>query len=847
MRMKSYWLSLCVAGMCFLFTQAHAGSWDPPQGGAGAGPSATGEAAVCREPAGLPDGPPTAPAPGAYRTAQTVPGDVNGDGSLDLGDVIVTAKILCGINDSSDINIEADTNGDGRIGLEELPFLLHVASIDELQDSDGDGVPDYRDNCPKKPNPEQGDREGDRVGDVCDNCPKHYNPDQGDLDYDGVGNACDNCLNVYNKDQEDTDHDGVGDACDNCPFVETYDDQIDIDADGVGDRCDNCRKKFNPYQGDLDHDGVGDVCDNCPNVSNTYQEDTDHDGVGDACDNSPTEANPDQNTDQDWQREAHGDDDNDGVQNNRDNCRFDPNPDQADRDHDRVGDVCDNCPDIYNFFQDDRDHDGVGDVCDNCPDKPNHLQEDRDHDHRGDVCDLCPDDYRYWGPYDHDGDGVGDLCDNCPDIYNFFQDDFDHDGVGDACDNCLTVSNPKQEDLDANGIGDACDLDMDGDGIKNTNDNCPTVANPDQADRDGDGLGDACDPSDSGPETAFTYSVAYLLDGVNLYRSYVVAAGSSGSRSAPTSTNSRSPQGGQNVLVGWNPTSGDTWEHPLFSKAFKPFYSDSGDMLALITENGPQVVAVDATGKPNAMTRSFFGDVYAAWGGMTNGKQDLLRVSGGAMLQIDRGLADPAVYNAGAVETRTVYTEPTSARLRLVAYAPGPDRIAAVDPEGGKVYLFGNAAATQLAGCEATLEYKAYQVAAAGNYVVLSTNNGMWNGAAAESRLRLLKVDTCPPGNEAVDVQGGDVRGVDAVALADGRVLFAAGTGSAGVVLGGIGTDGQVCRQAYATAGPVSDVSFSPDGSFLAVVLPGQEQSELQAWPLKTDATGTCWVTATTP
>lgn len=38
------------------------------------------------------------------------------------------------------------------------------------KDTDGDGVPDLRDNCPNGFNPDQLDRDGDGIGDVCDNC-----------------------------------------------------------------------------------------------------------------------------------------------------------------------------------------------------------------------------------------------------------------------------------------------------------------------------------------------------------------------------------------------------------------------------------------------------------------------------------------------------------------------------------------------------------------------------------------------------------------------------------------------------------------------------------------------------
>jgi hypothetical protein len=148
-------------------------------------------------------------------------------------------------------------------------------------DSDGDGVPDDIDNCPRY-NPDQADSDGDGHPDACDNCPGTANADQADADGDGLGDACDNCPGNYNPDQADSDQDGIADACDNCPGTANPD-QADGDGDGVGDACDNCLNTPNADQTDSDLDGFGDACDNCPATPNASQADADGDGVGDMC------------------------------------------------------------------------------------------------------------------------------------------------------------------------------------------------------------------------------------------------------------------------------------------------------------------------------------------------------------------------------------------------------------------------------------------------------------------------------------------------------------------------------------------------------------------------------------
>lgn len=60
-----------------------------------------------------------------------------------------------------------------------------------LDDTDGDGVPDIRDNCDAAANPTQADADGDLRGDACDDCPLVVNPPDEDIDRDGVGDRCD--------------------------------------------------------------------------------------------------------------------------------------------------------------------------------------------------------------------------------------------------------------------------------------------------------------------------------------------------------------------------------------------------------------------------------------------------------------------------------------------------------------------------------------------------------------------------------------------------------------------------------------------------------------------------------
>ncbi|GIJ93093.1 hypothetical protein CAPN002_03110 [Capnocytophaga stomatis] len=150
------------------------------------------------------------------------------------------------------------TQGRYMVKAEDNIFLAvnaGIITIKEDEDTDGDGVPSSKDNCPEIPNPDQLDLDNDGIGDVCDD----------DWDGDDVPNNQDNCPKQGNKEQTDLDKDGVGDACDD-----------DMDGDGLLNEKDNCPMVYNPNQEDLDGDGIGDACDS----------DIDGDGIANSNDKS---------------------------------------------------------------------------------------------------------------------------------------------------------------------------------------------------------------------------------------------------------------------------------------------------------------------------------------------------------------------------------------------------------------------------------------------------------------------------------------------------------------------------------------------------------------------------------
>jgi len=66
---------------------------------------------------------------GLAPTGTVMKGDVNGDGNVDLADVILALKVLCGVDTGGDtVKVDADVNDDGRIGLQEVIRSLQVIS-----------------------------------------------------------------------------------------------------------------------------------------------------------------------------------------------------------------------------------------------------------------------------------------------------------------------------------------------------------------------------------------------------------------------------------------------------------------------------------------------------------------------------------------------------------------------------------------------------------------------------------------------------------------------------------------------------------------------------------------------
>jgi OOP family OmpA-OmpF porin len=238
------------------------------------------------------------------------------------------------LNSSIAITIGGGTGIIEGVGVPKFRGFVGVLYNHEIVDTDGDGIPDNKDQCPTAP--EDFDKFQDEDG-----CP---DPDN---DGDDIPDTADACPNTPGEKDPDPKKNG-------CPVV-----IADKDSDGIPDAEDKCPDDGGPNVIRRKGDYYG-----CP--------DTDKDGIPDKIDKCPNEP-----------------EDTDGYQD-EDGC---PDPDN---DGDKILDQDDQCvdqPEVYNGFQDedgcpdevpDRDHDGIPDNKDKCPDKPENYNGYEDDD-------GCPD------------------------------------------------------------------------------------------------------------------------------------------------------------------------------------------------------------------------------------------------------------------------------------------------------------------------------------------------------------------------------------------------------------------------------------------------------------------------
>ncbi len=391
-------------------------------------------------------------------------------------------------------------------------------------DTDGDGAPDNRDNCPTQANRDQADANMNMIGDACEAAGA---PDE---DHDGRPDAADNCIRVWNVNQGDDDHDGIGNACDPTPrgalalpwtngtlaraFV-AWKDEIQCSLNG-------CRNPSGPnnWRGNCEHGGTVEwdvslsglraisrfTYRGCDNTVMIPVHDYARDPRGTdpmATRMSPVRLVGDGIISQDTDFGGDGSESGtvtlggdfagtaisrvvirDSVRGPGSYFSIACSTDPFEQEMCAPGNLLVNyrfpdwscepggCPPTPTPLVD-SDGDGVFDDYDNCPMVANPTQANADFDREGDACDNST------SVTDGDRDGVPDAGDNCPMVANAAQEDADHDGMGDACDS-------------------ANDPDGDGDGVADARDNCPMAANATQADADMDGQGDACDTTPMG-------------------------------------------------------------------------------------------------------------------------------------------------------------------------------------------------------------------------------------------------------------------------------------------------------------------------------------------------------------
>lgn len=176
---------------------------------------------------------------------------------IELNTLLATTEEL----DGAAIDRKNDKFAGGRVGL----FI----KLGGEKDSDGDGVPDSKDECPDTPRGVKVDEKGcpldtdnDGIPDYLDDCPDvpglpEFNGCP-DTDGDGIPDYLDACPDLPGpKDLNgcpDTDGDGVIDPYDLCPdtppgvVVDEHGCPVDTDGDGLPDYIDQCPDEYGPME-----------------------------------------------------------------------------------------------------------------------------------------------------------------------------------------------------------------------------------------------------------------------------------------------------------------------------------------------------------------------------------------------------------------------------------------------------------------------------------------------------------------------------------------------------------------------------------------------------------------------
>jgi uncharacterized repeat protein (TIGR01451 family) len=376
---------------------------------------------------------------------------------------------------------EADADGNGILDGAPDPVTGQIPGADNaVPDTDGTGLPDYRDL----------DSDGDGTSDITESGQGYLDGDSdgdidspADADGDGIPDVADGAEGTFG-DAPDTDNDGIPDATDidddNDGILDTVEGPpgTDTDGDGVPDSLDL----------DTDNDGINDLVESGLNSTELAALDANGDGridhtvpvgsngLANAIETSPDSGNPDYDDDGSGP-DAVANTDGTGPADFRD----------LDSDNDGLNDVIEGG---------EADADGNG-LIDGTPNAttgqipgadnavpntdgtglPDYRDLDSDGDGTWDIDEIGlggldgDDDGDIDSTTDGDGDGIPDVADGLPGAFGDAQ-DWDGDGIPDATDidddndGILdVVEGPPGTDTDSDGVPDAFDLDSDNDGI----------------------------------------------------------------------------------------------------------------------------------------------------------------------------------------------------------------------------------------------------------------------------------------------------------------------------------------------------------------------------------------------